>query len=526
MPVSSRRRQWVYPVVLLSGTAVAAFGVFYTLDMWLGGAKAKSFFDFDPNRITDSIGNLSGMIAAVLGIIITVVSIIVQLSAERYTQVTEMFFRDRTNMGVLAFYVVGCMCGIFVSFTLGESFVPRVSLTVMMVVALVGFGLMAPYFAYVFDFLQPENIILRIRRWAARAAAAGARSDDEDRRADAQAQVLSCMEQLTDITINSIQSKDKIIATAGVDALKDLAIDYLGQKKGSLATWFAVGPRIRQNPDFVSMQAESVEDLAKSRTWVEWKVLRQYQSIYSEALATMRDINYVIAIDTRYLGEAAIEADDREALALALKFFNSYLRATLNAKDVRTAYNILNQYRQLAEAILRAGWHDKAVEVANYIKYYGHVSFGMKLAFVTETVAYDLCSLCEYVHEIGSPAEQRILKIFLEVDQAASDAEVQELSLRGVRKAQVKLATYYLVKGREDLARVIFEDMKHERSERLRSIRDELEKVETKDFWEVIDRGTNFDYLAPERKAMLATFFDWFGRLSGEYVVPPKVKEA
>ena len=27
---------------------------------------------------------------------------------------------------------------------------------------------------------------------------------------------------------------------------------------------------------------------------------------------------------------------------------------------------------------------------------------------------------------------------------------------------------------------------------------------------EVIDRGTNFDYLPPERKAQLAVFFSWF----------------
>ncbi len=33
--------------------------------------------------------------------------------------------------------------------------------------------------------------------------------------------------------------------------------------------------------------------------------MRQYLGIYNEALATMRDINYLIAIDTRYIGEAA-----------------------------------------------------------------------------------------------------------------------------------------------------------------------------------------------------------------------------
>ena len=44
-----------------------------------------------------------------------------------------------------------------------------------------------------------------------------------------------------------------------------------------------------------------------------------------------------------------------EVLQLVVKFFNTYLRATLNARDVRTAYNILNQYRILTEEIIRAG---------------------------------------------------------------------------------------------------------------------------------------------------------------------------
>lgn len=513
----SRRRRWVFPIVALSGIAFAAFGVLYTVDRYAQGSGGLlSFFDYDASQINNSIGSLSSMIAAVLGIIITVVSIVVQLSAERYTQVTEMFFRDRTNMAVMGFYVVGCVSGIFVAFSLGASgFVPRVSLTVMMLIATLGFAMMAPYFAYVFDFLQPSNIIGRIRKQAVAAAQAGIKTEAEDELADAQAASLAGMEQLTDITINSISGKDKIIATAGVDALKDLAVRYLEIKKDGRPAWFAVGRRIRENPDFVSMAPESVDELATRKTWVEWKVLRQYQAIYSEALGGMRDINYVIAIDTRYIGEAALRTNDSETLALCVKFFNTYMRATLNARDVRTAYNILNQYRQLGEAVLRSGRHEKAVEIAGYLKYYAHTSFGMKLPFVTETIAYDLCTLCELAHDVKSAVESKLLQTFLEVDDPAQDGEIMETGLRGVRKAQVKLATYYLVRDAEAMAKKIFEDMRNEKPERLKSIRDELAAIDSKDFWEVIDRGTNFDYLPPERKAALKTFFSWFNQISG-----------
>ena len=31
----------------------------------------------------------------------------------------------------------------------------------------------------------------------------------------------------------------------------------------------------------------------------------------------------------------------------------------------------------------------------------------------------------------------------------------------------------------------------------------------SKDFWEIIDRGRNFEYMPPQQRACLATFFAW-----------------
>jgi hypothetical protein len=234
------------------------------------------------------------------------------------------------------------------------------------------------------------------------------------------------------------------------------------------------------------------------------------------ALINLRDVAHVCAIDTRYVGEKAIAVNDPEALTVAVKFFNSYLRAALNARDVRTCYNVLHQYRALTEGLLKAGWHDRVADIAEYIKYYAHISFRMQLPFVTETCGYDLSTLCELAHALRSPALGRMIETFLEVDQPPSDEEAQETGLRGVRKAQIKLATYFLVNNAEPLARRIWEDMHAERPERLRSIREELLRVASEDFWEVIDRGTNFDYLTPERKTALNTFFSWFPRHTTE----------
>jgi hypothetical protein len=246
--------------------------------------------------------------------------------------------------------------------------------------------------------------------------------------------------------------------------------------------------------------------LEKRRTWVEWKVMRQFLSIYNEALGSMRDVNYLIAIDTRYIGEAAADAKDEQLVELVYRYMNSYLRTTLNAGDVRTAYNVLNQYRKLVESMLRMGDHQAAITGVKHMKYYGLVSFERDLRFITETVGYDVASIVQLANQIGSPAEQPILTEFLELDRPPF-VRSQELALLGVRKAQTKLAAYYLATGQEDRARSIANDMREEHPDRLRAIYHQLGNVENEEFWEIVDRGKNFDYMPPEQRACLGAFF-------------------
>ena len=56
-----------------------------------------------------------------------------------------------------------------------------------------------------------------------------------------QAAALGAMEELTDITSNSISGKDKIIASAAVDALKDFTLQYLKRKPQARSAAAAAG---------------------------------------------------------------------------------------------------------------------------------------------------------------------------------------------------------------------------------------------------------------------------------------------
>jgi len=507
-------------MAILGGIALLVFAALYALDHHVTGGISDPhpgsaigrYVRFEPTLISDALSGLAGMTAAVLGIVITVVSLLVQLTAERYTGVAQMFLRDRRNVVVMAYYVVTCVVGVALSLSLHNEFVPRAAVFSMMCACAFGLIMMLPYFAYVFRFLEPVNLVARIEREAAVDVAGAATTRDPDAIVEGQGPALAALEELTDITSNSISGKDKIIASRAVDAIRDFVTGYLAVKDRADPRWFEIGERIRDNPDFVAMDPESLRELEHDRTWLEWKALRQYLAIYAEAQGEMPDINYLIAIDTRYVGEAALGRGDRAVVELAFRFMNSYLRAALNARAVRTAYNVMNQYRLLVEAMIRGGADDLALGGVRHMIYYGRTSYDMQLGFVTETVAYDVSALCEFAHIHGQSGQGRtglddeMLAMFLELDQPLR-VKRQESGLQGVRKAQIKLACYYLAAGIDERAARIVADMTGEDRERLRSIREQLARVESKKYWEIIDRGRNFDYMPPRQKEQMDRFF-------------------
>jgi hypothetical protein len=524
-----QRQRSLVTLAALAGLAVSVFAALWLVDYFVVDAATahhkegplRQLFDFDPFTMQNALGSLSQVIAAVLGIAITVVSIVVQLAATRYTsRVADLFFRDKINLGVMGFFVIACVESVWVSLVVRGDYVPQATITATVIMSSGSLLILVPYFAYVFDFLDPEKVIARIGVQTLERATARDARHRAGTFTERQAQAVSGLAHLADIAVNALGQKDKVIASDASAALRRLLVDYQDRKAALEPEWFLIGAPLRADPDFVALAPDSLEDLARNRTWLEWKGLRQIREVFGAALDSMPEMAHVVAIDTRYVGEAALAASNREVFALTVKFMNTYLRAALNARDVRTAYNVLNQYRQLTEALLAApaapdGWTEATViEIAGHFKYYARLAHGSGMGFVTETVAYDLCALCEVASARRAACHDRLLAIFLEIDKEP-ETQAEERALRGVRKAQAKLASYYLGSGEAARAGAIFDDMAHESAERLRSIRDEMLSITSKDFWEVVDRGTNFDYVPAARKDKLRQFFAGFPALAG-----------
>src|SRR5687767_1085004 len=136
-PNGAPRRSMLAPLVLLGGTALIIFLAFYLVDWFALSKQGNPFvklFSFDIDTMQNTLGSMAQTVAAVLGIVITVVSIVVQLAATRYTpRIADMFFRDRTNVGIMSFFVIACINAVWVSIALEKDFIPRISIIFTMI---------------------------------------------------------------------------------------------------------------------------------------------------------------------------------------------------------------------------------------------------------------------------------------------------------------------------------------------------------------------------------------------------------
>jgi hypothetical protein len=504
----------------LVGAAVAFFGLvalallIFAVTRMLGGANplelVASLESLDHDEAMGRVSSAAEVVAGVLAIVITVVAIVIELAANRYThRITQLFMREWTNRIVLGFFVLTTIICLWVSATAApvdhEPVLPRAGLIVCMAMVTISLLMLLPYFAFLFRFVSPLNVITRIQHQAihaiGRARMGGVRR--------ARAEAIDAIEELEDIARGGDQA-DRSICMAAVEALADLVREYQPMRVDLSEAWYRLDARLMHDPDFVSMAPLVLEHLEKNKIWLETKVMRQYLALFNESLNRARDVANLIALQTRQLA-SSVGGQEPAFFDLALRFFNSYLRAAINVGDLRTAYYVLHQYRNLGEGCLDAGQLGRATDVAEFLRYYGQLGFGMGQPFLLEVVAYDLGLLVEHALEAEHPEADALLDLFLEVDREPDGLSSEhEERLRGVRRAQVQLAAYLLDRGDETRARRIHADMASEDPERLRAIRDEIEAETRAYYWEFTDRGVNFAYLTPERRRHLDQYFSWF----------------
>ena len=198
--------------------------------------------------------------------------------------------------------------------------------------------------------------------------------------------------------------------------------------------------------------------------------------------------------------------EESEAVELCIRFFNTYIRHGLNFRNVRAIYNVLYEYKRFAVSLLESN-PNSITPIVEHLVYYGRLANNMGLPFVTVTVAHDVRSICQESYLVGSGDHRSILERFLMLDQQ-SEVHSEEVALVGVRKAQSILGAFFLLHSAKEEADLIRHDMEDESSKRLVAIRDEILAVRQQKFWEITDRGINFDFVEQEMRPLIEAFFD------------------
>src|SRR5690606_28752236 len=165
---------WSLPFLAILGIAALIFLASFWLDLITAALDDQpgevtasgllhSVLYQDLEQARNTLGGLGEVMAAVLGLALTVSSIIVQLAATRFTpHITSLFFRARTNLMILGFFVTCSVYVLWVNFSVDTHYLPRFGVLFSMLLMTASLLLLFPYFAYVFDFLDPEKIVGRI----------------------------------------------------------------------------------------------------------------------------------------------------------------------------------------------------------------------------------------------------------------------------------------------------------------------------------------------------------------------------
>src|SRR5207244_12722768 len=129
-------------------------------------------------------------------------------------------------------------------------FVPHAGILTTMVLATASLLALVPYFRHVFTFLEPQNVIKRIRREVIRQIDATMGLDGRAPCVDSQLKVVESVDHLFDIARNSITQVDRSLAVVAIFALRDVVLEAGRRKPGAPPGRFRIPEPVRENAAF------------------------------------------------------------------------------------------------------------------------------------------------------------------------------------------------------------------------------------------------------------------------------------
>ncbi len=480
-------------ILLMAGIGGGILIAQTILEILMGGASPKHLSSLTPHEAQNLMNLLNGKLTQAMSVIFIVTGMAVPLTAHMYSlKFLDFFIRNPVNVAVLLFIICATLSGIWANYYLNEATVSTFQLEIMLVLTVVSLLVILPYLVYVFRFLHPRTLLhlLEQEGKSCLRGACSAGGCEENRK-----RLAETLEHIANISVKSVDQFDRNTAIEGVQTLERLASRYWQIKSKAHPSWFQTDQNL-----FLGFSSMAIEEMNASRTWTEMKLYSQFFEILRASCPRMPELTSTLAKGLRTLGLEAASLENPALRELVIEYFNTFIRLTLNRRDVRSVFILFDQYRTFAESLQERFPHE-FLEIAYYFQYYGEAARAQQLPFVVETGAYDLGSLVKKAWQDGSSCRKELLDRFLAYDRQGEPA------LSGVKKAQALLAGYFLYRGDEEAAGLIAQNFRTLDPAFLRALEEELLQVTRQKYWEVSERRMNMEFVPAAHREKLREFF-------------------
>ena len=260
-----RRLAKMTPVIIV----LAAVTLFVTTDIIdlanqdYPAGFLRTVVELDPSTAPFTLTAMACALGTLAAITITLVLIVVQLTANRYTpKLIDLFLEAKVNLLLLAMFLFSIVYCFYVAHTIKPDFVPAVGGLLCVGLMTLCLTSLIPYLFFVLDFMEPNNIISKIES----RAIACLQHDSPRMIAGRKAKLRfsQSLEQIADIAKGSLRINDSSVALSSVWALRDISVGYLKDKSQRPGQWFKV-----ERGTFLGPSVEYVRRMEQDHNWVE-----------------------------------------------------------------------------------------------------------------------------------------------------------------------------------------------------------------------------------------------------------------
>jgi hypothetical protein len=479
--------------------AFVTFALLFGLEFFLEwrragypGAGDMSWADVNNAKLVDVLSPMARAYNNVLAMLIATIGLALPLTATMHTpKLIEMFLRDRVNRYVLSFMALGAAHVLWVDYLIGPTFAPTWAIAIAVYTAMAGWAILIPYFFYVVRFVDPSRLLIRLRDDAMHVVKKVA--DRVRDPMEAQTAVLVRVGQIGTLIIKSLERDDRDVAAEGAWAIKVLLDHYDQHKSRMPKEWFVV-----DRADFVGLSDEALEMLSENKTWFEMKCLLQLEHGFLRAMQGAGDTVSTFSDATRVIASRAHLHHDEQAVRLAIRFFNNYLREAIKAGNLRAVYDVFHQYRRLGRELVDRP--ELLREVGRHFAYYAVMARTYGMVFAPQLAIFDLGYVTRRAFERASPAGAALLGEALALPHRTG-SDVHSMAV----KAKLILGGFFVGNKLDAEAELVRKNLADVDAAEIERAEAELLAAD-RSFFEVTDRQLNLEYVPPERREPLRRF--------------------